>query len=289
MITTFGSDIIRPGLAKINKRQSVLLQRPLFKHTCWWCVFLYSYWISFFSPPVHRAIHSPFRPRAPDLYLCPGMVSLGQPAASLDFPAGTAVPGYPIHAMHCPSVALTPGYVTSPSVTIHVRSCLAYEHVLLVLWGVLPLPTHFLPPPLPSPKELRKCCRFSIPWILGYMQLTSFSPLTGILCPVHLARAQRHQVAFALWSHAILHWQVELLICCNWSKLQSVPHSSMTPLHTAADCSHFLAIYSDRSYGVPFVSAVFVSNPYMETSQSNEVVFFFTWTSESYTISGKQV
>ena len=75
-----------------------------------------------FLPIVHRAIHFPFRPEAPDLYLCPDMVSLGQPAASLGFPAGTAVPGYPIHVMHCPSVALTPGYVTSPSVPIHIRA-----------------------------------------------------------------------------------------------------------------------------------------------------------------------
>ena len=167
MITTFGSDIISPGLVKINERQSVLLQRTLFKHTCRWWVFLYSYWISLFSPPVHRAIHFPFRPRAPEFYLCPGMVSLGQPAASLDFPTGTAVPGYPIYVMHCPSVALTPGYMTSPPVPVHIRSCLTYEPVLLVLWGVLPLPHPLHPTLLPSPKELRKCCQFSIPWILG--------------------------------------------------------------------------------------------------------------------------
>lgn len=263
MITTFGSDIIRPGLVKINERQSVLLQRTLFKHTCQWWVFLYSYWISLFSPPVPRAIHFPFRPRAPEFYLCPGMVSLGQPAASLDFPAGTAVPGYPIYAMHGPSVALTPGYVASPSVPVHIRSCLTYEHVLLVLWRVLPLPHPLLPPPPASPEELRKCCQFSIPQTLGYMQLTSLSSLTGILCPVHLAWARRHQVAFARRSHAILHLQAELLFCCNWSKLQSVLHPSMTHLHTAADCAHFFAIYSGRSYGVHFVSVVSVSNPYM--------------------------
>ena len=78
----------------------------------------------FFSPTVQMATHFPFRRWASWFYLCPSVVSLGQADASLGFPAGTEVPGYPIHAMNRPSAALSSGYVTSTSVPVDIGAVL---------------------------------------------------------------------------------------------------------------------------------------------------------------------
>lgn len=165
------------------------------------------------------------------------------------------------------------------------RSCLAYVLVQLALWGVLPLPSSAL-----RSKGNIAGSLFHGSWATCSF-FTPLSSLTRILCPVQLAQAQWHSVVFACLSCVILHLEAELLFCCNWSKLQSEPHSSMTRLHTVADFSHFFPIYSDRSYSscVHFFWAVFVSSPNLETNRNNEVIFFFSGTFVSYSISGKQV
>lgn len=114
---------------------------------------------------------SPFRSPAPWFYLCPGILSLGQLDASLDFLAGIIVPGYLIYAMNHPSAALTPGYMTSPSVLVDITGSLAYTHVMLESWG-------FFSPPPPH-THLWKLCSVSVPLILGYLQLFHFTVITN--------------------------------------------------------------------------------------------------------------
>lgn len=84
-----------------------------------------------------------------------------------------------------------------------------------------------------------------------------------------------------------LHLVVDLLLHCNWSKLQDKLHSSVAHQHIAPDS---FAIYSDRSYSYcfPFVLAVCVSNPNLETNLSNQDVFSLLEL-QYYRISGKPV
>lgn len=144
--------------------------------------------------------------------------------------------------MNHPSVALTPGDVASPSVPVDTTSCFANLPVLLELRGFSP---HLSSPPLRSKGN------FTGSLFLGYLQLfhsafiTNQDPVsyTQWHCDT-LAQAWWHYVVFACLSCVSLHSEVELLLCCNWPKLQSEPHSSMTH-HAVTNFFHFWKTLTD--------------------------------------------